>query len=311
MQQNRTCELPKQKTQKLKFKLYNPSCNSKLGNKMYRSYKFILTRKIFLYNFEHMCKNIGRPKKCRWISFNHNAYYYKPRGIPIKELEEITLSTDEIEAIRLADYEELDQIPASALMKISRSTFSRIINEAHHKIATALIEGKALKINLDIPYVILKKYKRNLINFHNQKITSMQTSNRTKVAIATDDFATIAGHAGRCAGFIIIELENGIIINETNIKNTFGLHQHNETDHIEHPHHGKHHHEHHSHQGFIDAFKDCSALICQSAGKRLIQDLQENGIQVITTLEREPKRAAILYSSGQLTSDSSNRCHKQ
>ncbi|MGB9696108.1 MAG: DUF134 domain-containing protein [Ignavibacteria bacterium] len=255
-----------------------------------------------------MCKNRGRPRKCRWISFNHNAYYYKPRGIPMRELEEITLYMDEIEAIRLADYEGLEQIPASALMRISRTTFSRIINEAHHKIATVLIEGKALKINL-IPSYLIKRREEKY--FHNQKITSMTTSKRTKVAVATDDFTTIAGHAGRCAGFIIIEVENGTVISKTNIKNTFGQHQHNEANNEKHTNHSGHHQQHHSHQGFVDSFKSCSALICQSAGRRLIQDLEENGIEVIITLEREPERAAILYSGGQLVSDSSNQCHKQ
>jgi predicted DNA-binding protein (UPF0251 family)/predicted Fe-Mo cluster-binding NifX family protein len=255
-----------------------------------------------------MCKNRGRPRKCRWINFNHKSYYYKPRGIPMKELEEITLFADEVEAVRLADYEGMDQEPASALMKVSRTTFSRIINDAHHKIAIALIEGKALKINLEVPYAIKDK---NEIFLNNQKTKTMQTqNNKTKVAIATDNFTTIAGHAGRCAGFIIIELENGNIINKTNVQNTFGNHPHNGPKDGEHHHHGNHQHEHHSHQGFVDAFKGCSALICQSAGRRLIQDLHKNGIEVIITLEREPERAAILYSRGELTSDDINHCHR-
>lgn len=254
-----------------------------------------------------MCKNKGRPKKCRWVNFNPDVYCYKPRGIPINKLEEVTIFADEIEAVRLADYKGLDQEPASALMKISRTTFSRIINKAHYKIATALIEGKALRINLDVPYIIKDKHE---INLYNQKTTSMQAQNSTKVAIATDDFTTIAGHAGRCTGFIIIELENGTIVNKTNVKNMFGNHPHNESSHREHLHSGLHQHEHHSHQGFIDAFKGCNALICQSAGRRLIQDLQGEGIEVIITSEREPERAAILYSQGQLSSNTFNQCHK-
>lgn len=253
-----------------------------------------------------MCKYRGRPKKCRWINFNHNSYYYKPRGVPIKDLEEIILSVDEMEAIRLADYKGLDQLPASILMKISRTTFSRIINKAHHKIATALIEGKALKIELNTPYAIKIKSEKTLEPFsYNQKTPSMQTQNKTKVAIATDDFHTITGHAGRCAGFIIIEVENGTVISKTNIENTFGHHAHNDNNHSEHNSHG-----HHSHKGFIDAFKGCSALICQSAGRKLINDLEKSGVEVIITLEREAERAAILYSLGKLVSNDSNSCHR-
>jgi predicted DNA-binding protein (UPF0251 family) len=72
--------------------------------------------------------------------------YFKPRGIPISQLEEVVLSLDEYEAIRLADYEQLYQEEAAARMNISRQTFGRIIEAAHKKIADVLINGKALKI---------------------------------------------------------------------------------------------------------------------------------------------------------------------
>lgn len=72
--------------------------------------------------------------------------YFKPKGIPASLLEEIVLSLDEFEAIRLADYEGLYQEEAAKKMDISRQTFGRIIESAHRKIADVLINGKALKI---------------------------------------------------------------------------------------------------------------------------------------------------------------------
>jgi predicted DNA-binding protein (UPF0251 family) len=87
-----------------------------------------------------------RPKKYRCIKCKPDANYFKPRGIPLVDLEEITLTTDEIEAISLADYEGLYQEAAAIKMKISRQTFGRILNAAHRKIAECLIKGKALKI---------------------------------------------------------------------------------------------------------------------------------------------------------------------
>jgi len=72
--------------------------------------------------------------------------YFKPRGIPTVELEEIILTLDEFEAIRLADYEQLYQEEAAERMNISRQTFGRIIEAAHKKIADVLLNGKALKI---------------------------------------------------------------------------------------------------------------------------------------------------------------------
>ncbi len=87
-----------------------------------------------------------RPKCCRNVCGVPDKNYFKPRGIPISQLEEVVLSLDEYEAIRLADYEELYQEEAAARMNISRQTFGRIIEAAHKKIADVLINGKALKI---------------------------------------------------------------------------------------------------------------------------------------------------------------------
>jgi len=72
--------------------------------------------------------------------------YFKPRGIPSSQLQEVVLSLDEYEAVRLADFEGLYQEQAALHMNISRQTFGRIIAEAHRKIADVLINGKALKI---------------------------------------------------------------------------------------------------------------------------------------------------------------------
>jgi predicted DNA-binding protein (UPF0251 family) len=72
--------------------------------------------------------------------------YFKPRGIPLSVLEEVVLTVDEFEAIRLADLEGLYQEKAAEKMSVSRQTFGRIIDSAHKKVAEALVKGKALKI---------------------------------------------------------------------------------------------------------------------------------------------------------------------
>jgi uncharacterized protein len=87
-----------------------------------------------------------RPKCRRHVCGIPDKNYFKPRGIPAVELEEIVLHLDEFEAIRLADYEGLYQEEAAARMNISRQTFGRVIETAHKKIADVLIHGKALKI---------------------------------------------------------------------------------------------------------------------------------------------------------------------
>jgi uncharacterized protein len=89
---------------------------------------------------------VSRPKKYRHTGCKPGAYYFKPRGIPIFDLEEIVLNIDEFEAIRLADHNGLYHDAAAAEMKISRATFGRILAKARAKIAGALIQSKALKI---------------------------------------------------------------------------------------------------------------------------------------------------------------------
>ena len=72
--------------------------------------------------------------------------YFKPRGIPLSMLEEVVLTVDEFEAVRLADLEGLYQEQAAEKMNVSRQTFGRIIESAHKKVAEVLVRGKALKI---------------------------------------------------------------------------------------------------------------------------------------------------------------------
>jgi uncharacterized protein len=64
------------------------------------------------------------------------------------QLEEVSLSIDELEAIRLADYEGRYHEDAAAGMKVSRATFGRILNKAHRKISEAIVYGKALRIEI-------------------------------------------------------------------------------------------------------------------------------------------------------------------
>ncbi len=87
-----------------------------------------------------------RPCRCRRIRCNPDSNYFKPRGIPMDMIEEVNLTLDELEAVRLADWEGLYQEDAAKKMNISRQTFGNIISSAHKKIADVLLNGKALKI---------------------------------------------------------------------------------------------------------------------------------------------------------------------
>ena len=89
---------------------------------------------------------MARPIKPRRVFFDPNVTYFKPRAVPLAMLEEVGLSIDELEALRLCDYKNLEQTEAAKKMKISQSTLQRILTSARKKLAQALIEGKAIKI---------------------------------------------------------------------------------------------------------------------------------------------------------------------
>ncbi|MFH1941519.1 MAG: DUF134 domain-containing protein [bacterium] len=87
-----------------------------------------------------------RPQKCRWISSHPGVTFFKPQGIPLRMLNQVHLGMDELEAIRLADLESLSHEQAAQRMNISRATFGRILAHGRKKVADALIQGKAIRI---------------------------------------------------------------------------------------------------------------------------------------------------------------------
>jgi predicted DNA-binding protein (UPF0251 family) len=87
-----------------------------------------------------------RPCCLRHVGWKPPAGLFKPAGIPACALDEVTLTLDEVEALRLADLNGLYQEQAAEQMKISRPTFSRIVEQARRKVAEALIHGKALRL---------------------------------------------------------------------------------------------------------------------------------------------------------------------
>ena len=89
---------------------------------------------------------MARPIKPRLVRINPNITYFKPRAVPLFELEEVNLKLDELEAIRLRDELKLSQKDAAKRMNISVATFQRILNSARHKIAEGLLHGKAIAI---------------------------------------------------------------------------------------------------------------------------------------------------------------------
>ena len=89
---------------------------------------------------------MSRPFKCRRVAFIPDVTYFKPAGIPLRSLEEVRLSLEEAEALRLKELEELEQEQGAEKMNVSRQTFQRVLASARKKMADALLNGKAIRI---------------------------------------------------------------------------------------------------------------------------------------------------------------------
>ncbi len=89
---------------------------------------------------------MARPRLFRRIRFNPNITYFKPQGVPMRFLDIVELTTEEVEALRLKNRKDLKQVECAKRMKTSQSTFQRILSSAYEKVTDALVEGKAIKI---------------------------------------------------------------------------------------------------------------------------------------------------------------------
>ncbi len=85
-----------------------------------------------------------RPKKPRFVSAYPAIAAFVPQGVTVTG--EIFMSVEELESIRLSDFEHLDQETAANMMGVSRHTYGRILGNARSSIAEALVTGKAMKI---------------------------------------------------------------------------------------------------------------------------------------------------------------------
>jgi predicted DNA-binding protein (UPF0251 family) len=89
-------------------------------------------------------KPMPRPRKPRFVSGYPALTAFIPEGVAVSG--EVFLSLEELEAVRLSDFEGLDQEAAANLMEVSRQTYGRILSHARQVVAEALITGKALRV---------------------------------------------------------------------------------------------------------------------------------------------------------------------
>lgn len=88
-----------------------------------------------------------RQRSRRRLGRSFDEIYFKPRGIPLRNLDEISITDEELETLRLRYLEKIDQDEAAKLMGISQSQYQRDLSSVLEKLTKALIEGYAIKIS--------------------------------------------------------------------------------------------------------------------------------------------------------------------
>jgi predicted DNA-binding protein (UPF0251 family) len=138
-----------------------------------------------------------RPQKNRRVAFNPEISYFKPRGIPMFDLEEVRLTVDQREAIRLSDLLGLSHEDAGRRMGVSRATFGRIVQRARQAVADALINGKAINVEGG-SYSIISSTRLFYCNSCNQEWEEPLGTGRPKCcpSCKTDEFHRIGKKTG-------------------------------------------------------------------------------------------------------------------
>jgi predicted DNA-binding protein (UPF0251 family)/predicted Fe-Mo cluster-binding NifX family protein len=129
-----------------------------------------------------------RPFSERRVHSRMERCTFKPAGVPVRNLEHVTLRFDQAEAIRLADLEGLYQEAAALRMGVSRQTFGRIVESARRVVADAIINGKFLLID------------------GGEVIVDDKGERAMKVAVPARD-GLVDAHFGHCEHFMVYSLD--------------------------------------------------------------------------------------------------------
>ena len=247
---------------------------------------------------------MARPFRCRRVAFMPGVTYFKPAGIPLRDLEEARLSVEEAEAVRLKDLEGLEQAQGAEKMNISRPTFQRVLASARKKIADALLNGKAIRIeggNFEVTSLGCKCFNgcENISQLINKQ---KEGANNMKIAVVTDDGTTICQHFGRALYYTVVTIDNGKVIGKEQ-RNKAGHHMAG-SEHASQASHGEKHgfdaNAQASHAGMMANITDCQLLIAGGMGWGAQVSLKQNGIESLITDVKNIDEAIQLYIQGKL-----------
>lgn len=188
---------------------------------------------------------------------------FKPAGIPARELEEVILTYDQAEALRLADLEGLYQEAAARSMGVSRQTFGRIVEEAHRIVADAILNGKALKI--EGGKIIIKE----------------DSGMHKKIAVPTRN-GEIDAHFGHCEYFTAYEIEDGKVKSEKRVDSPDGCGCKSDI-------------------ASVLAKDGVTLMLAGNMGEGAVRILKSNGIEVVRGASGNARKAVDAYLTGKIT----------
>lgn len=281
---------------------------------------------------------MGRPRKPRLVGLLPGVRYFKPQGDPLSELQEVQISVEEFEALRLKDLEGLDQEQSAQRMGISRPTFQRVLDQAHFKVAEALVDGMALRIDGGDYQTVLSQFRcrgcghgweqvmssrahvpcpcchraANLVReaWEGDPVESPVQVDRTtirealargemmKIAAVSDDGKTVCAHFGQARQYVVLTVEDGKVVGREVRDRTSQLR-------IVSPNGEAQSHQHapghgHDHNAMAAAISDCVAVLAGGMGRPAYASMKANGLEPIVTDIVDIDEAVQAYLSGSL-----------
>lgn len=263
--------------------------------------------------------------------------YFKPQGIPLRYLEEVRISVDELEALRLKALEDLEQEEAARRMGVSRQTFQRTLESALRKVADGLVNGKALRIEGGDFHVVPVRLRCRRCG-HNWEqvierrpgradvacprcggtgshpgIVNQEANSLKKIAVISDDGRTVSAHFGRARFYVVLSTENGQVVSRE-VRDKVGHHafggEHHAGAHGGHDGHGAaqaparegaHGYDQESqdkHAQMAGNISDCQVVLAGGMGWGAYDSLQGYGLEAIITDIRDVDEAVRAYLDG-------------
>ncbi len=218
---------------------------------------------------------MSRPVRCRKIEQLPVFRSFSPDDLPAAE--DIRMTVDEFEALRLLDDEGLTQEACASRMNIARTTVTAIYDSARKKVAAALVHGKRLLIAggcCEFEPVALHQH-------------IMKKGRITMRIAVTYENGEVFQHFGHSEHFKLYDVEDGKITGEQVI-DTNGT-------------------GHGALAGFLQAAK-ADALICGGIGQGAQIALAEVGIKLYPGVQGSADEAAKALAQGTLEFDPDAHC---